>query len=546
MTLFDFLIIVLSALTLHRVWNYENITKKLRQRIDAILYIRKVFCPPCSALWIGLASVLLWSYTPFPLSAALAAYMPTRLLVWVYARMAPPIVASTDDKAHKPAVPVPPKVNPAAPAHGAVKAVMPSSAPGINQPVPLRTVIIMTALGDFRPSYSVATAVLDQAAAIGLTHPDWQVEVWVMVNADLTGFDVPPNVVARKVIPLMPWIENITSNEKSAELRDVLLSLLAPFRGTTIITHDLMFVTWYTLFAHAIHLVGDTGGHRWFHIPHSLPSSREGKSKYITTMPAGSHHVVTVARGFEGKFADYYQIPVQNVHRIPNVRDPRTWGTMTPRVRHIITKTRLWERDWVQTFPICTTRLEAKGFSKVVRTFAMLNESGKNAFLLVCNPNAGGGRSIKIIAEAKNIAAAAGLKPDQWAFTSDLAPDSATFGLSADEMKTLLYGYSNLLLFPSMAEADSLILREAQLANLLVVGNEDVSTLSASEDSDMAVHWGTTDEVSDPMCRFVANHLMDRGIPDKLRRRVLRTRNLEGIGHQWGSLITLAGPTSSS
>jgi hypothetical protein len=339
----------------------------------------------------------------------------------------------------------------------------------------------------------------------------------------------------------MPWIENITSVEKSAELRDALLALLAPFRGTAIITHDLLFVTWYTLFAHAIHQIGATGGHRWFHIAHSLPGSREGKSPYLTTMPPGDHRVVTVARGFEQQFADYYQIPRERVSRIPNVRDPRTWGTMTPRVRHIITQTKLWKRDWVQIFPVCTTRLEAKGFSKVVRTFTMMKQDGRDVFLLVCNPNAGGERSTKIIAEAKEKARVLGLTASNWAFTSDIAPDSATYGLTADEIKTLFYGYGNLLLFPSVSEADSLLVREAQLASQLIVGNNDVSTLHDNEDADLHVNWGRTDTVDDHVCRFAANMLIG-GPRDVNRRQVLKTRNLEGIGYQWGKLITTAGP----
>lgn len=518
MTPFDFLVIVLSALTLHRLWNYENFTKPLRTWVQSIPYLRKpAGCPACNAFWIGGLAVALWAFTPFEVSATLAAFMPARILVWVYARKAP-----------APLAPVP-QVAPA------VIATQPD-------PVPERTVIIMTALGDFYPSYSVASAVKDQAVAIALTHPDWEVQVWVMVNALSPGWDAPPNVKLRKVVPIMPWIENITSPEKSAELKAFLDHELARFRGVTIITHDLMFVTWYTLFAHAIHLYGATGGHHWFHVPHSLPSPREGKSQWITTLPAGDHRVVTVARGFEKQFAEYYQIPVDRVSRIPNVRDPRSWGTVSPRARAIVTQTRLWDNEFVQVFPICTTRLEAKGFSKVVRTFALLNQGAPRAFLLICNPNAAGERGAKIIAEAKVTAKSLGLADDRWAFTSDIVPDSATYGLNADEMKFLLYSYANLLLFPSMSEADSLIIREAQLAGCFTVGNAYVPTLADAVDCDWAARWGTSVQVNEAVCQYVANRILDKGIPDRLRRSVLRGRNLEGIGHQWGALITTAGP----
>jgi hypothetical protein len=195
MTPFDFLIILLSALTLHRVWNYENITADAREWTEKIPYVRKVFCPPCSAFWIGLLAVLLWMHAPFPVSATLAAIMPARIMVWVYARMATPPAAN---------VTFPPTTT-AKYDDRAAKAVQEMNAPladALAQPpvVGTRSVIIMTALGDFNPSYSVATAVLDQATAIGLANPDWTVEVWVMQNADLSLWSAPPNVKVRAVI----------------------------------------------------------------------------------------------------------------------------------------------------------------------------------------------------------------------------------------------------------------------------------------------------------------------------------------------------------
>lgn len=523
MTPLDFLAIALSALTLHRIWNYEAITASLRGRIDKWGSIKKpLLCPACNAFWWGVAAVLTWYFAPFAVCATLAAFMPMRMAVWGYAKLTPqPVKAQPTQTKPAQAQPEPLKL------------------PGMQ--VTKRRVVIMTALRDFEPSYSIATAVLNQALAIGLTHPTWEIQVWVMQGASEKGWDMPPNVVLRKVIPEMPFIENITSEEKSNELTAALLKELRPLGPTTIITHDLMFVTWYALFAHALHKIGAEGGHSWLHVPHSMAGRREGKSPFLTSLPVGNHRIVTVAEGAEAQFAAYYQTSIDRVSRIPNIKDPRSWGTMSPRVRHIVTATRLWDHDWVQIFPICTTRLEAKGFSKVVRTFAILNEQEK-AFLLVCNPNAGGERSVKILAEARNRAADLGIASSRWAFTSDLLPGSDAYALNADELKSLMYGYGNLLIFPSMGEADSLIIREAQLANQLTVGNSNLPTL---QDADMTIPWGTTDKVDEATCRFAANRLFTKGVPDKLRRKVLRERNLEGIGNQWGALITTAGPTAT-
>lgn len=517
----DFLTVLLSALTLHRLWSYDTPLKDK--------FKNKPFsCPACMAFWCGAAAVLLWITTPPAVSMAFAAYFPLRVWLWHTTKPTPvPVFASSTSTTTSKAP---------------VIATQTVSVPAvITVPPTQKTVVILTALSDFRPSYSVATAVLDNALAIAMARPNWQVEVWTMQHCDPRGWDnMPVNVKHRAIIPHMPWVENVTDETKAQQLAAFLQENLPPWEDSVIITHDLMFVSWYTLFAHAIHLIGAKYW-RWFHVPHSLSGDRTGRPEWITTLPAGNpaHHVVTVARGMEQRFADYYQIPRERVHRIANAKDPRSWGTMTPRVRQIVTQTKLWSYDVVQVLPICTTRLEAKGFSKVVRTFALLNQSYAHAFLLVVNPNAGGPRSEAIIKEAKEKAAALGLAPDKWAFTSDLAQDSIPYGLSSDEVNSLWMHYGDVFVFPSMSEADSLVLREAQLCRQVIVGNADVVTLAQAEDSTVAVHWGVGEFTADSeaVCKDVASQIKFLCGDDTPRKRVLRMRNLETIGAQWALLL---------
>lgn len=512
---------LLSALTLHRLWSYDTPLKDK--------FKNKPFsCPACMAFWCGSVAVLLWLTTPAAVSIALAAYFPLRVWLWHSTKQPTPVfVSSTSTTTAVVSSRVP------------VSSTQTTPPPMVAVSPTQKTVVILTALSDFRPSYSVATAALDNALAIALVRPNWTVEVWTMQNCDPHGWEnMPVNVKHRAIIPHMPWVENVTDETKAQQLAVFLQDNLPPWEDSVIITHDLMFVSWYTLFANAIHLIGAKYW-RWFHIPHSLPGSREGRPQWITTMPGANHRVVTVARGMEQRFADYYQIPVERAHRIANVRDPRSWGTMSPRVRQIVTQTKLWSYDVVQVFPICTTRLEAKGFSKVVRTFALLNEKGINAFLLIANPNAGGQRSETIVKEAKEKALALGLSPDRWAFTSDLAPDTIPYGLSSDEIKSLWVHYGDVFLFPSMSEADSLVVREAQLCRQLVIGNASVSTLSQPEDADARTAWGVEETVSDAVCRDAAG-IVERNWASTAvspRKHVLRTRNLETLGEQWAQLL---------
>jgi polyferredoxin len=102
MTIPNFLIITLSALSMHRIWNYETITEKLRKVLGKIPYVRKpLLCPACNAFWFGLAAVSLWTWAPPAVSLALAFFMPLRLLAWIYAKLAALATAAAKPPAGK-------------------------------------------------------------------------------------------------------------------------------------------------------------------------------------------------------------------------------------------------------------------------------------------------------------------------------------------------------------------------------------------------------------------------------------------------------------
>jgi hypothetical protein len=537
MTPLDFLFIILTAAALHRLWNYEIVCSRLRSWADKIPYLRKpLLCAACNAFWFG-APVVLWKFAPEALHVCgiiSGSYLAVRATPWIYQNITawttkPPVQKPAPSPAQLPAQLPPPSV---------------AKVPQPNLPRPNasyeKTVVILTALSNFHPSYSVATCVLNQARAIGMQSPTWDVQVWVTQGADERGWEnMPANVTLHKIVPRLNWIENQSDEQASTTLRNFMLLYLSKLKNPSIITHDLLFVSWYAVFARAIHMIGGLGNFTWFHVPHSLPSDRKGKLAHLTTLPAGNHTIVSVAAGHDAKYAEYYDTTVDRVKNIPNIKDPRTWGTMTPRVSRLVTRLRLWDYDFVQIFPACTTRLEAKGFSKILQTLAYVKEHA-SPFVLFCNPNAGGERSEKILADARAKIRTYGMEKNA-AFVSDILPEATTYGLDAPEIKGLMQDYGNLFIFPSMAEADSLIALEAKLCEQYTIMNEDVPTLAA--DCNWTAHYGITDKVPLDTCLFVANHVLD--LKSRMmtpQRIVLRTRNLEGIGDRWRSLI--AGETA--
>jgi hypothetical protein len=541
----DFVILVLATIGIHRIWNWEEIFSSSREKIRDFTFwpLNKIaVCPPCNGVWFSAGTTAFLYYVEYkPLLVMFAVSAIVRFFIWTHHVSAvafnwlnmstATVQAQLATKVR--AITPPPEDG------------CPTCKKGKESPLVQKVereqervqkyekrVVIMTTLSSFPSSYSVAQCVLDQARAIGMQNPSWLVQVWGMQQCQESGWeDMPPNVELRKIIPLVAWNEDKEDADITRVVYDAVMRELLQLGDAEIITHDLMFISWYINFAKAIHQIEDLKGFRWWHVCHSLTNNRGGPV-WRTTVPKGKHTIVTVAAGQEEKFSEYYQ--GAKVIRVPNIRDPRTWGPVSSRLRRLIGALKLWEADIVQIYPVCTTRMEAKGVHKVMRVFAELQKH-KNVRLVICNPNV----RPEILRAFKKRASDLGLSESSYAFTSDVLPDTASPGLTAEEVKTLMHGYGNVFLFPTSSEADSLMLAEAQLARQLTITNADVPTVC--EGVDAQVHWGTkSSDDSAAVADFAANMtlMMLRG--DSQRRAVLQTRNLEGIGNKWGKI--LAGP----
>jgi hypothetical protein len=251
-----------------------------------------------------------------------------------------------------------------------------------------------------------------------------------------------------------------------------------------------------------------------------------------------------------GRFKTYYN--TDRVYHIPNVRDPRTLG-MPQYASEIADKTKLWDASVVQILPVCSTRMEAKGVHKVIRLFAHLHRLGSTAKLVVCNPNASGDVATASLARLRDLVKYYNLEGIV-SFTSDLIPALAIPGLPGADVSSLMHNYGNTLAFPSISESDSLVLLEARLSRQFILVNADASGIGTAHadlmslDAGVAIHWGATGDKGDTaeVAEFAAQRILQHFSTDAQemsRRQVLRTRHLEGIGNQWGSLLASAGPS---
>jgi len=280
-----------------------------------------------------------------------------------------------------------------------------------------------------------------------------------------------------------------------------------------------------------------------------MPGSRDHVPAERCNLPDDSHSVITVSQPGIDRFKTYYN--TDRVYHIPNVRDPRTLG-MPQYASEIADKMRLWDASIVQILPVCSTRMEAKGVHKVVRLFAHLHRLGSTAKLVVCNPNASGDVATASLSRLRELVQYYNLERFV-GFTSDLVPSLAIPGLSSADISVLMHSYGNTFAFPSISESDSLVLLEARLSRQFILVNADASGIGTAHadlmtlDAGVAIHWGATGDKGDTaeVAEFAAQRILQHfstDVQERSRRQVLRTRHLEGIGNQWGTLLASAGP----
>jgi hypothetical protein len=511
MTFLDLLLITLSAAALHRIWNYEEVCATARSVAKRFLPEKPTLCPVCNAFWFCAMAAVLWLFTHPVVLLALSAYISARLMTWVWPKI--------DAIGKKQTAPQPPKAITPLPQQVSKKEFE-------------RVVVIMTALNDFTDSYSVSIDVLHQARAIAMQNPTWQVQVWMSEGAKQTGWNfMPENAFVRAIVPRLSWRKDMPVQE--AEVERLVTFMRTEFgklpANTTIIEHDLMFVSWYTPFAEAIHRFKNYL--LWFHVPHSMPGSRDGKPKALVTLPEGRHFISPVSLADNHRFMEYYATTEDRIVPVPNPFDPRVWGSCSQNVFQIVTKAKLLDQHYVQILPACSTRLEAKGFSNIARVFALLGQHYQ-AHLVVCNPNA----SPELVQAARARAEAVGLPRSCLSFTSEILPQYARQGLPGADVKTLMHDYGNIFVFPSISEADSRVCMEARLCRQHIVTNRDVPTLHRH--ADILVPFGTSAAVQESACVYAANSIMDKG--DTLRIKRHAGSHLEGVGDLWTQAIVAA------
>lgn len=330
----------------------------------------------------------------------------------------------------------------------------------------------------------------------------------------------------RPVIPKFKREKNVIDEEGKAKIIDVLREQLTGF--DLAITIDLYIDDCIT-YREAVKECNVPIG--WLHW------ARSGVGRAIDFHMDNALYVFMNKADSE-VFASRIGVSHDRVRLVYNEKDPALlygWSDVTKEIVH---RMRLWEKDVVQAYPICTTRMDAKGINSVIGTFGAMKRLGKKVGLIICNSN-GRRRADEIKAKLKLAKECGLVDGDDIMFTSQLPDAFGTVSEVPHRTVMDLLQLSNVFILATGAEVCSNILLEASMTKNLLVLNEDLpclfdfagknDVLSYPFTSSRSLHFtGRTPDELEELARKIIGQL-ESNKADRQFRRVWRTHNIDTV-----------------
>jgi glycosyltransferase involved in cell wall biosynthesis len=163
--------------------------------------------------------------------------------------------------------------------------------------------------------------------------------------------------------------------------------------------------------------------------------------------------------------AKMYNVHPERVACVYNPKDFRSFHNFHEFAWKISRQLDLPNKDAIQIFPHCSTRMDAKGIDAVIRVFAALKKSGKKVALIMANANARGVQAE--IKAKKDFMKSLGLEENKdFLFTSDWTSNRPLPRAAVAN----LFLVSNLFVFASWREVCPNVLLEGEISgNLLAI-----------------------------------------------------------------------------
>ena len=184
-----------------------------------------------------------------------------------------------------------------------------------------------------------------------------------------------------------------------------------------------------------------------------------------------------------------YNTDISNCHTVYNPKDYRSFNNFDKLSNDIIDIMDIPNKNAVQIFPFCSTRMDAKGIDGVIHCSAGLKRMGMKTALILANAN---GRNRQVnIDQKKKLMNSLGLVENQdYIFTSDLLNYKPLPRKSVSD----LFKVSNYFVFTSWRETVGNVFQEAKISGCKLVLNKNLPCLVEQGGSD-AIYIDTTHKV---------------------------------------------------
>jgi hypothetical protein len=336
---------------------------------------------------------------------------------------------------------------------------------------------ILTTFSNFSPAFSLCS--VTQQLLIALVKYGYEPVLFVLENFE-DDEKVPKGVEIRKVLPkliLEPYTKGDLKNFE-ADVNKAKKAMEENMKDIDVcLTQDIIFINSYLPYNEAMRRGIEEGlSHiKWLHWIHSAPSLRPTMdgSPYdnLFTLPKNSRLIylnyTDVVRA-----AEMFGIFPKDVRTIFNMMDIRELYDFDPITRELIEQYDLMSADYIDVYPLSTTRMNDNGkqLSKVIWIMSYIKKMGNSIRIIVPNAHANAQEQKEEIEQMYRFAADCGVERRELIFTSLHNAPKYEQGVPR-KVVTDLFQLSNLFIFPSVSEASPLILKEAMASKCLLILN---------------------------------------------------------------------------
>lgn len=365
-------------------------------------------------------------------------------------------------------------------------------------------VAILTCLTDFSPAFSPTGIILDQARALRRAGYDYELLCLKMFNpqdraaVEAEGLRVSFRLANTKLHdyrpdePPRPDSDGEPGFERQAEIifagddsGEGYHTALAPF--DVIITHDIMFLSWFLPHNKAIRRCVELWPEkRWLHWVHSGPWFPSNVVYPSTLRHQGCPNSLYVFLNHHQRqdLANMLGITVHDIAVVYNTKDIRDVYGFAPETCALIDTYRLLDHQILQVYAFSTPRWVSKGVRQLLRIFGAWKQMGLRAKLVLVNAHCGQEENRVEVRLIEEYARGCGLTVDEDVVLTSRFAHSRRRAADAEAYRHWNYSVpqrvvreltliANVFIFPSVSECCSLIQAENAIAGKFIVLNRD-------------------------------------------------------------------------